>query len=229
MEKRRVAVFDIDGTVFRASLSHELMKRLIQDKVISKDTGAQYERQYLKWRDREGTYEDFIHAFIEATQMYWKGVHYGDFADASKIVIGEQSKHTYVYTREMIKNLKARGYYLLAISHSPKTIVDLFCKHMGFDKAYGTVYAIGSQDRLNGEISDPHLIFNKANILKRAIEKENLTLAHSVGVGDSESDISFLEMVARPICFNPNALLYRHARRMKWKVVVERKDVVYEL
>ena len=70
---------------------------------------------------------------------------------------------------------------------------------------------------------------NKANILKRAVEKENLTLAHSVGVGDTESDVPFLEMVARPICFNPNAVLYRYAKRMKWKVVVERKDVVYEL
>jgi len=65
--------------------------------------------------------------------------------------------------------------------------------------------------------------------LKRAVEKEGLTLAHSIGVGDTESDIPFLELVAQPICFNPNMNLYRYAKRMKWKVVVERKDVVYEL
>ena len=29
--------------------------------------------------------------------------------------------------------------------------------------------------------------------------------------------------------FNPNQKLYRYAKRMDWKVVVERKDVVYEL
>ena len=36
-------------------------------------------------------------------------------------------------------------------------------------------------------------------------------------------------MVAQPICFNPNMNLYRYAKRYEWKVVVERKDVVYEL
>jgi phosphoserine phosphatase len=36
-------------------------------------------------------------------------------------------------------------------------------------------------------------------------------------------------MVSEPICFNPNAALYAQAKRMGWKVVVERKDVIYEL
>lgn len=229
MEKRRVAVFDIDGTVFRSSLSHELMERLTKDGVVSKKAAEYYQEHYQLWRDREGTYEDFIDMFANAAQKYWKGIYYGDFADAAKLVIAEQYKHTYVYTRELIKELKKRGYYLLAISHSPKTIVDPFCKKMGFDKAYGMVWEIGPQDQLTGSVAETHLIMNKANILKRAIEKENLTVAHSVGVGDTESDVSFLEMVARPICFNPNAALYRYAKRMKWKVVVERKDVVYEL
>ena len=43
------------------------------------------------------------------------------------------------------------------------------------------------------------------------------------------SDVPFLELVARPICFNPSSKLYRHAKRNKWNVVVERKDVIYEL
>ena len=61
------------------------------------------------------------------------------------------------------------------------------------------------------------------------MEKENLTLAGSIGVGDSESDIAFLKLVERPICFNPNNKLYKYAKSHKWEVVVERKDVVYHL
>ncbi|MFH1246519.1 MAG: hypothetical protein V1489_01955, partial [Candidatus Liptonbacteria bacterium] len=48
------------------------------------------------------------------------------------------------------------------------------------------------------------------------------------GVGDTESDVSFLKMVERPICFNPNKELYAKAKKRGWRVVVERKDVVYE-
>jgi phosphoserine phosphatase len=36
-------------------------------------------------------------------------------------------------------------------------------------------------------------------------------------------------MVETPICFNPNKKLYEYAKRSGWKIVVERKDVIYDL
>jgi phosphoserine phosphatase len=56
-----------------------------------------------------------------------------------------------------------------------------------------------------------------------------LTLKKSIGVGDSEGDYAFLELVETAICFNPTMLLYRHAKRNTWKVIVERKNVIYEI
>ena len=82
---------------------------------------------------------------------------------------------------------------------------------------------------LIGQTVDEHLILNKAGILQRAVEKEGLTLAHSIGVGDTESDVAFLKLVERPICFNPNKKLYDYAKRKGWEVVVERKDMIYFL
>ena len=72
-------------------------------------------------------------------------------------------------------------------------------------------------------------MLNKAAVVQHAVEKEGLTLKGSIGVGDTESDIPFLELVSEPICFNPNSKLFSHAKRNKWRVVVERKDVVYEI
>ncbi len=226
---RKVAVFDVDGTIFRSSLLIQLVEGLIEKEVFPEKARGEFERERLKWLDREGDYEEYIDAVVRAFRRHLRGVHYGTFADAAEEMVGRQWKHTYRYTRDLLKDLKARGYFLLAVSHSPKTVLDKFCPRLGFDKVYGSVYEIGPQDCFTGEVLDQHLILNKANIVKRAVEKENLTLQHSVGVGDTESDIPFLEMVAKPICFNPNQKLYRYAKRMKWKVVVERKDVVYEL
>ncbi|OGG62060.1 hypothetical protein A2766_02675 [Candidatus Kaiserbacteria bacterium RIFCSPHIGHO2_01_FULL_58_22] len=228
-KKRRVAVFDVDGTIFRSSLLIQLVNRLIENGAFPKETRKVYERDYEKWLNREGDYQEYIHAVVEAFNMHLKGVHYGALADAAEEVVEEQWKRVYRYTRGLIKDLKERDYYLLAVSHSPKTVLDKFCPRMGFNKAYGMVYEIGPQECFTGVVLEEHLILNKAAIVKRAAEKESLTLAHSIGVGDTETDIPFLEMVARPICFNPNMKLYRYARRMKWEVIVERKDVVYEL
>ena len=227
--KRKVAVFDVDGTIFRSSLLIQLVDRLIEKGAFPKNARKVYEREHVRWLDREGDYEEYIQAVVRAFVKHLKGVHYSVLADTAEEVVVLQGKRVYRYTRDLIKGLKARGYYVLAVSHSPKTVLDKFCPRIGFDKAYGIVYEIGPQECFTGQVVDAHLILNKANILKRAVQKENLTLVRSVGVGDTESDIPILEMVAEPICFNPNQKLYRYAKRMKWKVVVERKDVVYQL
>lgn len=229
MKKQKVAVFDVDGTIFRSSLLIQLVDRLIENEEFPENARKVYAREYEKWLNREGDYEEYIHAVVLAFNKHLKGIHYGALADAAEEVVEEQWKRVYRYTRDLLAELKKQDYYLLAVSHSPKTVLDKFCPRMGFDKAYGIVYEIGPQECFTGKMTDEHLILNKARILQRAVEKEGLSLEHSLGVGDTESDIPFLEMVAQPICFNPNMSLYRYAKRMKWKVVVERKDVIYEL
>lgn len=228
-KQKPVAVFDIDGTIFRSSLFIQLVERMVDRGVMPASVRDEYEAAHRKWLDREGGYEHYIGAMISAFNNNIKGVHYGDFADVAREVVAEQSKHTYRYTRDLMKRLKKEGYFLLAISHSPKTILDQFCTTLGFDKVYGMMFEIGPEDRLTGEIVDPHFILNKAAVVRRAVEKEGLTFEESVGVGDTESDIPFLDLVAHPICFNPNAALYKYAKREGWEVVVERKDVIYEM
>ena len=227
--KRPVAVFDIDGTLFRSSLLIELVDRLILRDVFPEDARKAYERAQEEWLDRKADYEPYIKKVVASFAKYAKGVPYGDVADVAGEVIEEMKHRTYRYTRDLITDLKRRGYYLLAVSHSPKFIVDGFAYEHGFDKSYGTFYATGATSRFTGEIEDEHIIMNKATILTRAVEKENLTLKGSVGVGDTESDVSMLSLVEDPIAFNPNRALYRHATQRLWKIIVERKDVIYEI
>ena len=228
-DKQKVAIFDVDGTIFRSSLLIQVVNRLIEKKIFPPETRAVYEEAYERWLNREGDYQEYIDGVVKAFVGHLKGVHYSALADAAEELVGEQWKRTYRYTRDLLIDLKKEGYFLLAISHSPKTVLDKFCPRLGFDKTYGMIYEIGPQDCFTGNVVDQHLIMNKAGILRRAVEKENLTLEGSIGVGDTESDIPFLELVAKPVCFNPNMKLYKTAQRLKWSVVVERKDVIYDL
>lgn len=227
---KKVAFFDIDGTVFRSSLLIELVDGFIKKGSFPELAREEFFEEYVAWRNREGTYEDYINAIIKTFRSHLKGVHYGDMADIGREVVAIQSRRVYRYTRDLIKDLKKDGYYIVAVSQSPKTVLDDFCFQYGFDKVYGRIYEIGPQDRFTGVVTDEHWITNKANIVKRLIDNNpELTLKGSVAVGDTDGDIQLLEMVENPICFNPNTTLYEHAKRMKWEVVVERKDVIYHL
>lgn len=226
---QKVAFFDIDGTIFRSSLLIELVEKLIAEGVFQASVRDMYEDEHTAWRNREGTYENYINAVVQAYTSHIKGVFYGDVADIGRIVVASHSKHVYRYTRDLLDELKKDAYYTVAISQSPKAILDEFCGNYGFDKVYGRIYEIGPTDKFTGVVTDEHLIQNKANIVKRVFERNELDPANSVAVGDTEGDISMLEAVSRPICFNPNQALYTHAKRMGWEVVVERKDVIYKL
>lgn len=225
----KVAIFDIDGTIFRSSLLIKLVDVLIEQGNFPERARKEYETEHVRWLERKGDYESYIDAVVKSFVKHIKGVHYADFDKAGQIVIDRFHNQTYKYTRDLVSELKKKGYFLLAVSHSPKGTVDKFCVEMGFDKAYGTLLELGPNDCFTGKRLEEPLIMNKSNIVKRAMEKEGLTLKGSIGVGDTESDIPLLEMVDTPICFNPNMKLYKHAKRNGWKVVVERKDVVYEI
>lgn len=229
MNQKPVAFFDIDGTVFRSSLLIELVEALVAAEIFAPEVALEYEVEYQAWRNREGTYDAYIMAIITTYLKHIKGVHYGQLADIGRAMVAGQAKHVYRYTRDLIQELRAQNYFVVAISQSPKTILDEFCKSYGFDKVYGRMYEIGPTDLFTGEITDEHLIANKANIIARVLEKEDVTLAGSIAVGDTDGDIPMFESVGRAICFNPNQMLYDRAQHMGWEVVVERKDVIYKI
>lgn len=228
-KQKPVAVFDIDGTVFRSSLVLELIERLIERGIFPAATRNHYAREKERWLDRKGDYQEYVAKAVEAFFKEIKGAPFEEVANIAGEIIEEKKNRVYRYTRDLVQKLKKKGYFLLAISHSPRFIVDGFCFEMGFDKMYGFFYEIGPSGRFTGNVEDIDVILNKAAILQRAVRKENLTLEKSVGVGDTESDIPMLEMVETPIAFNPNQKLFKHAQKRGWKVVVERKDVIYEL
>lgn len=226
---KKIAIFDIDGTIFRSSLLIELTDALVQEGIFSSKVRKIYARTCRDWLDRKGSYENYINAVVKGFDQNIKGVRYDEFSKVAKKVVAFHKNRIYRYSRDLVKNLKKKDYYLLAISHSPQKIVKEFCKKLGFHKIYGQIFETDSKKRFTGRRLYPELISDKAKILRRAVEKENLTLKGSVGVGDTESDIAFLKMVENPICFNPNQKLYQYARRAGWKIVIERKDVVYHI
>jgi len=227
-DRRKVAVFDIDGTIFRSSLLLELVEALIQARVFSKYAQAHYLDTWEKWRDREGSYGEFIESVIRAYLHYIKGIRRADVWKVAERVIDIQKNRTYRYTRDLVKKL-CKTHFLLAISHSPYEVVAPFAKTWGFEKTYAMVYEVDKRVRFTGKTMYEDIIFDKSKVLKRAIEHNNLSLKGSMGVGDTESDISFLEMVENPIAFNPSSELYKVAKKRKWDIIVERKDVIYEI
>jgi len=225
---KKFAAFDMDGTLFRSGLYREVVYELI-------DLGA--------------LPSEFIHNFADKEQAWKKRLHgsaFGEFEEAMALAIDEHlpkikisyyelavervvEKHrenVYVYTRRLARRLKANGYKLLAISGSQQEIVEPFAKFYGFDYYIGQRYERG-EEYLSGIERKTHT--GKGKYLKQLVEKEDLTFKDSIAVGDTSGDIEMLELVDHPIAFNPEQRLYETAIDNNWKIVIERKNMMYEL
>lgn len=231
---QKVAVFDIDGTIFRSSLLVEMIESLIAEGVFPKEARRFYADSWRRWQARSGTaksgfsYYEYISNVVLAYRKYIQGVRRADVWRVADKVVDFHKVRLYRFTRDLIQGLD-KTHFLLAISHSPYEAVAPFAKSLGFDKVYAQVYEVDKRVRFTGRVLYEDIILNKSKVLKRALAKEGLALEGSVGVGDTESDIPFLKMVGRPIAFNPSLKLYRCAQKHGWEVVVERKDVIYKL
>jgi HAD superfamily hydrolase (TIGR01490 family) len=226
-KKTKLAVFDIDGTIFRKNLHFELLDELVYRKIFPRKVRNELVNIYGQWLNHEGTYEKYREKLVSLYEDNIKGCSQGDVFEAARSVAVFNAKRVYIYTKELIDKIK-EGYILLVISGSPTEIVKEYAGIFGFDAYYGSVYETDSNGYYTGKVSfEP--VRNKGLIVKQYIAERGISLDGSIGIGDTESDASFLELVERPIAFNPNMNLKKIAQEKKWKIVVEKKDVIYEI
>lgn len=226
--KKSVAVFDIDGTFFRSSLLIEYNKALVSAGFIPRRAVRQLLPEYFAWRDRKGEYNDYLHRVIEMHAAEIKGKSAKEAKLIARKVFNYHKDRVYRYTREALNRLQ-KTHYTIAISGSPLEMVSLFARYYKFDEYHATVYEVDRYGNYTGLIADRRTIGMKGPILEHSVEDKNLTLRGSWGFGDTSNDASFLQLVDNPIAINPSSDLFSEAKQRQWRVVVERKDVIYEL
>ncbi len=225
---KKLAIFDIDGTIFRKNLHFELIDELSWRGIFSKHARKVLVEAYASWLEHRGTYEDYRKKILRIYSRELKGCRQVDIIEASLKVAEFNKDRTYIFSRDLIKKLRAKKYTIIAVSGSPLEIVKEYNRYLNFDEVFGSVYETDGRGKYTGKtIFEP--VKHKGHLVGQYVSEKNLTLENSVGMGDTESDISFLKMVSKPIAFNPNMNLERIARRNGWKIVVEKKDVIYDI
>ena len=228
--KKRLAVFDIDGTIFRSSLLISLVEGLIQEGVFPASVKKEIEKDYLEWINRKGHYSNYISKVVKVYIKYLKGSKEDRLKNVAKRVILKDKDKVYRFTRDLARDLKRKNYFLLAISGSPSYMVSYFADEMGFDQYFASEFEVKK-----GVFTGKSLLLpaegSKGELLKKFISmsKTNFDLKNSIGVGDEIGDVKMLELVGKPIAFNPTLELARYAKKRGWRIVVERKDVVYDV
>lgn len=225
---RPFAVFDIDGTLIRWQLYHAVVDRLAKTGALGEDAHKKLHDARMVWKRREHPegFKKYEHALIEIYEVALHKISTQEFDEIVKSVIDEYKDQVYVYTRDLTKTLKKEGYFLLAISGSHQELVELITQYYDFDDCVGSQY-----ERVGESFSGEKFVASsdKRSGLEKLVSKHQLTYKDSLAIGDSASDIPMLELAEKPIAFNPDRSLFETAYQKGWKIVIERKNMIYEL
>ncbi len=222
------AAFDIDGTLIRWQLYHAIVDKLAKEGVLGKKAHQQLHEARMIWKRREDpeAFKDYEKSLISIYESHIGQIELNIFDRMVQTVIDEYKDQIYTYTRDLAKSLKQKGYALLAISGSHHELIEQLARYYEFDDWMGTRYERLGQ-KFSGAKSVPSS--DKRKGLLKMVEKNKLSYEGSLAIGDSLGDAPMLQLVEQPIAFNPDRSLFDMAKSNGWKVVIERKNMIYQL
>ena len=225
---RSFAVFDIDGTLIRWQLYHSLVDELAHLGVVAENDYAELKNSRMTWKRREhpNTFQEYQSVVVKVFSRSLEKINEEEFKKAVDSVYERYKDQVYTYTRDLITKLKSENYLLFAISGSHQEIIQKLATHYGFDEAIGNTY-----EKIDGKFTGKHqdIVGRKPELLKQLVKNHGASYQGSVAIGDSASDASLLKIVEEPTAFNPDSGLLKIAQSNDWPIVIERKNVVYEL
>ncbi len=152
----------------------------------------------------------------------------------AKKVIEQKGDRVYTFSRDRIKWHKEQGHIVITISGSPIELVREMSKKYNMDDYRGTVYKLDEGNKYNGEIIPMWDGESKEKAIKELKEKYDIDLDKSYAYGDTSGDYTMLKAVGKPYAINPTKELIGKVLKDnnvmdKIKIIVERKDVTYNL
>lgn len=227
--KIKLAIFDIDGTIFRSSLAVELIHELVAQGIFPQKAFLEIEVDYLAWLNRKGTYENYLGQLINLLLKYLPGSSEHKVKAIGQDILTKKREQVYRYTRDLIHKFYAKKYHLLAVSGSPNFLVEDFAGSFNFHASFGTEFIVEHGKFTGGvlKIGDQ----DKLKTVQSYLAQKHLQAdwPRSFAIGDTLSDATLLAKVGHPIAFNPNQGLATLARKKHWPIVIERKDCIYAL
>lgn len=229
MTQADVALFDLDGTDFRETLEVSLSHHLVAAGVVPASAFAKSHQIQHSWKRRNSSYEELTQAHWREVSEAFKGLSVDAVRDVARQMIEEIGGNVYLFTRELRKSLKLRGYKLIAISGSNQETAEVFGDAHGYDRVIGTQYTRENGVFIGGVTYWPGE-GGKREIAKKVLEEYGASPERSIAIGDTVNDFGMLQSVRYPIAFNATRELERLVRSSssEWSrtigMVTERKD-----
>lgn len=231
---KQVALFDIDGTIFRSSLMLEHLKMLWKYELLPSSVYInQLQDVERKWEARRIDYDTYMDVAVSIYNNALSGLHEDDVEFSARQVIKQLSHKIYLVAKSKIKWHKEMGHHVIFISGSPSFLVEKLAKILNVDEYYSTIYQL-KRNKYTGEVEKPMWdSVSKNSQIDEIVSTHQFDMKSSYAYGDTQGDYLMLSRVGNPVAINPNKKLLTKLIKSPFKekvvIFVERKNLIYTL
>ena len=227
--KEKLAIFDVDGTLFDGNLGIEFVKTLVKKGIFEKEVGEGIFDWYGKYKN--GEVEKSI-AVDEIYQLFAKGMTGKTIEDMHSVALetwNEVVSKLHGFAESLTEKLREHGFKIILLSGSPIEMISILGEKL---KVNGNELIAGSLETSDGlytgnTISYPGSSDAKITAINEYIGENGLEVdwPNSFGMGDNERDLGILSLVGLSFAFEPNEALAEKAKELGYQVV-DRTDVI---
>jgi len=228
-KKDRLAIFDVDGTLFDGNLGMEFLKALMEKGVVSKKISSSIFIWYGKYKNDEVDKAIAVDRIYQLFAKGMKGKREAEMRIVAKKTWNKVSDKLYGYVEFLVESLRMQGLKVVLLSGSPVEMVELLGKDLGINKrdVIAGILEVKNGIYTGKIISYPGSSEAKVRAINSYLKNTDLNIDfhRSVGMGDNERDFKILNKVGMHFAFEPNDVLKAKARKAKF-TIVNRKNVV---
>jgi phosphoserine phosphatase len=222
MKKKKLAIFDVDGTLFDGNLGILMLKNLLKHNLFNPTYGNEILNWFQKYKD--GSVEKAV-VVDEIYKLYVLGMTGNKVDEIEKIADltwDEVKTKAFNFTQGLINRLKIKNYEVILISGSNIEIISRFGKYNGVEE--NNIIA-GKIEIIDGVYSGKLINFpgsdkQKEELLLKLISSRlwKVDWNKSLAMGNNERDKRILELCGISIAFEPNDILENEALKHGWKI-----------
>jgi HAD superfamily phosphoserine phosphatase-like hydrolase len=225
-EPKPLAVFDVDGTIFKSSLLEKVVQQCIDVGLFAAAdfTDVWQMRRAWQLKNSEDVYLRYIQKLIDELVAHIKGVDVHVFDWVAHKMVEDNHVRLFAFPRQLMESVR-ESHTLVIISGSPEPALKPFVEQFGIDMVFGS-----QLEHIDGVYTgEATSMRDKAAVLQRLVSGGEVLQEGSVAIGDTVSDIPMLEFVDLPIMFNASRTLVEYGSQRGWARVNEVKDSVVAL
>ncbi len=225
--QRPIAAFDLDGTLYRGNLVSRLCKELCRRGYFSGLYAQHMAGLFVKHDERQIPYRRYEQSLVQLMLVAIRGKSQSELIRVANHVIADAVSQNFAFTATLLNAIR-NSHDCIAVTGGLRETAEDLAEHWGFNVCYSSILEVKDGLYTGNVITTP--VRNKGGTVRTREKTEHgSTLECSIAIGDTQSDISLLEAVERPIAFNPDSELAAWAQKESWPVVLERKDMIYIL